>query len=161
MTFRRFVSIPVIVALCCASTPAPSGASMSTGGEVQIGQNYDKQIVEETNIISDPLLNTWVGDISAKLWSQTARKDVPYSIKILDVPDVNAFSTLGGFVYMDEGTLDFVQSDDELAGVIGHETGHIERRHVIQNANKAGILNILLGVGSLFSPFLYRFGQLL
>jgi Zn-dependent protease with chaperone function len=161
MTFRRLLSIPVIVALCCASTPAPTAAALSTGNEVQIGQNTDKQIVEETNIISDPLLNGWVDDISAKLWSQTARKDVPYSIKILDVSDVNAFSTLGGFVYMDEGTLDFVQSDDELAGVIGHETGHIERRHAVQNANKAGLLNILFGIGSLFSPFLYRFGQLI
>src|SRR5580704_7188367 len=62
---------------------------------------------------------------------------------------------------MDVGTLDFVQSDDELAGVIGHETGHIERRHVVQNANKAQLLNILFGIGSLFSPFLYRFGQLI
>jgi Zn-dependent protease with chaperone function len=126
-----------------------------------MGQDYDKQIVEQTNVVSDPLLNSWVQDISSKLWTQTARKDVPYSIKILDVSDINAFSTLGGFIYMDVGTLDFVQSDDELAGVIGHETGHIERRHVLQNANKAGILNVLLGIGSLFSPFLYRFGQII
>jgi len=128
---------------------------------VQIGQDYDKQIIEQTNVVADPLLNSWVNEISNRLWTQTARKDVPYSIKILDVSDVNAFSTLGGFVYMDVGTLDFVQSDDELAGVIGHETGHIERRHVVQNANKAGILNVLFGIGSLFSPFLYRFGQII
>jgi predicted Zn-dependent protease len=126
-----------------------------------MGQDYDKQIVEQTNVVSDPLLNSWVNEISTNLWTQTARKDVPYSIKILDVSDVNAFSTLGGFIYMDVGTLDFVQSDDELAGVIGHETGHIERRHVVQNANKAGIMNVLFGIGSLFSPFLYRFGQLI
>jgi predicted Zn-dependent protease len=160
-TLRRFLPIALIVAICCASIPAPVAAGLSTGGEVQIGKDYDKQIVEQTNIVSDPLLNAWVNEISGRLWAQTARKDVPYTIKILDVHDVNAFSTLGGFVYLNVGTLDFVQSDDELAGVIGHETGHIERRHAVTSAGKAGLINILLGVGSLFSPFLYRFGQLI
>ena len=88
-------------------------------------------------------------------------QDVPYSIKILDVGDINAFSTLGGFVYVNLGTLDFVQSDDELASVLGHETGHVERRHAVTLHNKATLLNLLLGIGSMFSPFLYRFGQLL
>jgi hypothetical protein len=95
------------------------------------------------------------------LWAQVARKDVPYNIKILDVSDINAFSTLGGYVYVNEGTLDFVQSDDELAGVLGHETGHIERRHAVTSNNKAQIINILLSVGSMFSPILYRFGQII
>jgi beta-barrel assembly-enhancing protease len=161
MWFRRFVPISLILTLWCASTPAPLPAATSTATEVQIGQQYDKQIVETTDVVTDPLLNAWVDDIGKRLWAQTARKDVPYNVKILDVGDVNAFSTLGGFVYVNEGTLDFAQSDDELAGVLGHETGHIERRHVITNANKAGILNILLGVGSLFSPILYRFGQII
>jgi predicted Zn-dependent protease len=151
----------LILAMLCASTPAPVAAGLSTGGEVQIGKDYDKQIIEQSNIVSDPLLNAWVNEITTKLWSQTARKDVPYTIKILDVSDINAFSTLGGFVYVNEGTLDFVQSDDELAGVLGHETGHIERRHAVTMNNKANIINLVLGLGSLFSPFLYRFGQLI
>jgi hypothetical protein len=75
--------------------------------------------------------------------------------------DVNAFSTLGGYVYVNTGLLDFVQSDDELAGVIGHETGHIERRHTVTMQTKSNILSLLLGVASLFSPFIYNFGNLL
>ncbi|HWT04203.1 MAG TPA: M48 family metalloprotease, partial [Xanthomonadales bacterium] len=102
----------------------------------------------------------WVNEVSNKLWAQTARKDVPYSIKVLDVSDINAFSTLGGYIYINEGTLDFVQSDDELAGIIGHETGHIERRHAVTANNKASILNVIFGVASLFIPLVYRFGQL-
>ncbi len=126
-----------------------------------MGQEADKQILATTNLVSDPLIDAWVGGIATTLFALTARKDIPYSIKVLDVPDVNAFSTLGGFVYLDAGTLDFVQSDDELAGVIGHETGHIERRHVLQNENKVGLLNVLFGVGAMFSPFVYRFGQMM
>jgi predicted Zn-dependent protease len=160
MWYRRLVSIPLILAVCCASIPAPANAATSTATEISIGKELDKQILATTNVVADPLLNSWVNGISEPLFVATARKDVPYSIKILDVPDVNAFSTLGGFVYLDVGTLDFVQSDDELAGVIGHETGHIERRHALENQSKAGVLSMLFGIGSLFSAFLYQFGSI-
>ncbi len=160
MTFQRIVAILLIVLVGCASIPAPVRAATSTATEVELGKEADKEILATTNVVTDPLLNAWVNGISAPLFAATARKDVPYSVKILDVPDVNAFSTLGGFVYVDIGLLDFAQSDDELAGVLGHETGHIERRHALQAQNKAGILNLLFGLGSLFSPFLYRFGQI-
>jgi predicted Zn-dependent protease len=160
MSLRRLVGFVLSFALLCASIPAPARAGLSTGQEVEIGKETDKQVTDSTNVITDPLLNAWVDGITAKLWAQVARKDVPYNIKILDVNDINAFSTLGGYIYVDQGTLDFVQSDDELAGVLGHETGHIERRHAVTANNKAQIVNILLGIGSMFSPFLYRFGQI-
>lgn len=160
MPIRRFVVIALSMAMLSASIPAPVFA-LPTSTEVQIGKEYDKQITDSTVVVTDPLLNQWVNDVTGKLWAQTARKDVPYSVKILDVSDINAFSTMGGYVYINEGTLDFVQSDDELAGVLGHETGHIERRHAVTAQNKASILNVLFGVASLFSPIMYRFGQLL
>ncbi len=158
MPFRRTVVIAVSMAMLCASIPSPSLA-LNTQSEIAIGKEYDKQITDSTVVVTDPLLNQWVNDISNKLWAQTARKDVPYSIKILDVADINAFSTLGGYIYINEGTLDFVQSDDELAGVIGHETGHIERRHAVTANNKASIMNVLFGIAALFIPIVYRFGQ--
>jgi predicted Zn-dependent protease len=160
MPFRRSIVIALIVAMLSATIPAPVLA-LNTQQEVAIGKQYDKQITDTTVIVTDPLLNSYVNDISNKLWAQTARKDVPYSIKIIDQPDINAFSTLGGYIYINIGTVDFAQSDDELAGVIGHETGHIERRHAVTMNNKASILNVLFSVASLFSPIMYRFGQIL
>src|ERR1700694_6038720 len=160
MPLRRIVVIALSIAMLSATIPAPAFA-LPTSSEVGIGKEYDKQITDQNVVVTDPLLHQWVNEISNKLWAQTARKDVPYSIKILDVADINAFSTLGGYIYINEGTLDFVQSDDELAGIIGHETGHIERRHAVTANNKASILNVLFGIGSLFSPLLYRFGQIL
>ncbi|MDB5070826.1 MAG: hypothetical protein JWM87_1937 [Candidatus Eremiobacteraeota bacterium] len=160
MPIRRFVVIALSIAMLSASIPAPVFA-LPTSTEVSIGKEYDKQITDQTVVVTDPLLNQWVNDVSNKLWAQTARKDIPYSLKILDVSDINAFSTMGGYIYINEGTLDFVQSDDELAGILAHETGHIERRHAVTAQNKASILNVLFGIGSLFSPLLYRFGQLL
>jgi predicted Zn-dependent protease len=159
LLFRRFAVIVLIMSMASASIPAPASA-LSTPTEIQIGKEYDKQITDQAVIVTDPLLNQWVNEISNKLWAQTARKDVPYSIKIIDESDINAFSTLGGYIYINAGTLDFVQSDDELAGVIGHETGHIERRHAVTANNKASILNVVFGIASLFIPLVYRFGQL-
>lgn len=156
---RRLVPIALIVALFSATVPAPAYA-LSTSGEVQLGKQADDDIVRTSVIDGDPLLNKWVNTVSEKLWAQTARKDVPYNIKIINDSTINAFSTLGGYLYLEEGLLDFVQSDDELAGVIGHETGHIERRHAVTSNTKAQILNLLFGIASLFSPFIYRFGQI-
>jgi beta-barrel assembly-enhancing protease len=143
----------------CAIRPAPIGA-MSTAAEVALGQAEDQQIVASSVIETDPLLNAYVQGIAENLWNQVARKDVPYNLKIIKDTQVNSFATVGGFVYINEGLVDFAQSDDELASVIGHETGHIERRHVLTANSKAEILNILFGIASIFSPILYEFGGL-
>jgi hypothetical protein len=161
MSLRRLQGLTLAFTFLVSSIPVPAAAGLSTGQEVQLGKQSDKQVTDSTNVVNDPLLNAWVNGITTKLWAQVARKDVPYNIKILDVADVNAFSTLGGYVYVNEGTLDFVQSDDELAGVLGHETGHIERRHAVTSQNKATLINVLLMAGSLFSPYLAPFGQFL
>jgi Zn-dependent protease with chaperone function len=160
MKLRRVVPIALILSLLSATIPAQPARAVSTASEIQMGQEEDKQVTSQYGVVKDPLLTEWVTDVTNKLWDQVARTDVPYNIKILDVSDVNAFSTLGGYVYVDSGTLDFVQSDDELAAVLGHETGHIERRHAITGQAKAQILDLLFGIASIFSPLVYRFGQL-
>src|SRR5580700_8389917 len=156
---RRTVPIFTIVSLLCAICPAPIGAT-STQAEIAMGQAEDQQIVGGSVIETDPLLNAYVQKIAGNLWKQVDRKDVPYNIKVIKDTEVNSFATMGGYVYINEGLIDFVQSDDEFAGVIGHETGHIERRHVLTSNSKAEILNILFGIASIFSPILYEFGGL-
>jgi len=159
MSYRRLVHASLIAAFVLASLPAPALA-VSTASEVQQAKEQEKQILSQYNVIADPLLNAWVNDVGNKVWGQVARRDLPYNIKILDSADVNAFTIGGGYVYLNEGVLDFVQSDDELAGVIGHETGHNERRHTVTLPAKAQALNLIFGIASIFSPIIYRFGQL-
>ncbi len=158
--FRRLLLIGFIAAFICAGIPSPALA-LSTQNEIAMGEQADADIVQGTEVETDPLLNKWVKGVSDRLFQQTARKDVPYNVKILNTSDVNAFSTMGGFVYINEGALDFAQSDDELAGVLGHETGHIERRHAVTMQAKAQGLNLLMAIASMFSPFIYRFGQMM
>lgn len=157
--FRRIIPLATILSLLCAGIPAPALA-MSTQQQIQLGKQDDADLLRTNVVETDPLLNAYVDRISEKLWAQTARKHIPYSVKILKTDEINAFSTLGGFVYVNEGLIDFVQSDDELASVIGHETGHIERNHVVTMQAKAQAVNLLFTIAALFSPILYRFGSL-
>ncbi|HEY1653515.1 MAG TPA: M48 family metalloprotease, partial [Candidatus Tumulicola sp.] len=154
---RRIIPVFVVLSLLGGAVPAPVLA-MSTAAEIQLGQSEDQQIVSGSVIETDPLLNAYIQNVAGNLWNQVARKDVPYSVKIIKDDSINSFATMGGFLYVNEGLIDFVQSDDELASVVGHETGHIERRHVITTQSKAEILQILFGLASLFSPLIYNFG---
>jgi predicted Zn-dependent protease len=158
--FRRILPIISILSLLSAAAPLPARA-LSTQGEIAQGQAEDKDIVQTSVIETDPLLNAYANSIANKLWAETARKDIPYNLKIIKAQDVNSFATEGGYVYIYEGLIDFVQSDDEFASVIGHETGHIERRHVVTMQSKAQMMSILFGIASLFSPIIYNFGNLI
>lgn len=159
MPFRRLLHGSLVLSLLLATVPAPALA-VTTTSEIAQAKEQEKQILNQYNVVNDPLLNAWVNEVGNNVWGQVARKDLPYNIKILDTADINAFTIGGGYVYVNEGLLDFVQSDDELAGVIGHETGHNERRHTVTLPAKAQALNLLFGIASIFSPFIYRFGQL-
>ncbi|HET6274718.1 MAG TPA: M48 family metalloprotease [Candidatus Cybelea sp.] len=156
---RRTIPLIAICSLLATAFPVPVSA-MSTQAEIAAGQAEDQQIVASSVIETDPLLNAYVQGVAGNLWNQVERKDIPYSVKIIKDAQINSFATMGGFVYINEGLIDFAQSDDELASVIGHETGHIERRHVITTNSKAEILNILFGIASIFSPIIYEFGGL-
>ncbi|HEY6450911.1 MAG TPA: M48 family metalloprotease [Candidatus Cybelea sp.] len=156
---RRTLLFLAIISLLSATCPAPALA-MSTQAEIALGQSEDQQIVAGSVMETDPLLNAYVQGIAGNLWNQVARKDLPYNVKIIKDSQINSFATMGGFVYINEGLIDFAQSDDELASVVGHETGHIERRHVITTNSKAEILDILFGLASIFSPIIYEFGGL-
>ncbi|MHB8152765.1 MAG: M48 family metalloprotease [Bacillati bacterium] len=156
---RRIAPITVILSLLLAAIPAPAPA-LSTAAEVQIGKAENRQLVRSVVIEKDPLLNAWVRGIADNLWRQVARKKVPYSIRIIQSNQINAFGTEGGYIYVYDGMLDFVQSDDELAGVLGHETGHIERRNVVTYQAKSEILGALFSIAALFSPIIYNFGNI-
>ncbi|MBC5827062.1 MAG: M48 family metalloprotease, partial [Candidatus Eremiobacteraeota bacterium] len=127
----------------------------------RIGLAAARRVDMENQILSDPLLNNWVNGVAANLARYRARPDISYKFKIIDTNDINAFSLPGGFVYVNFGLLNFVNSNDELAGVMAHEIGHVERRHQVTLNAKAQVLNILLGVLSIASPFIYRFGNLI
>ncbi|HXW51298.1 MAG TPA: M48 family metalloprotease [Candidatus Acidoferrales bacterium] len=158
--YRRSIAIAMLASLVMTSAPLPAGA-VSTAEEIRIGEEAARQVDQENPILTDPILQNWVNTIGGNLAQYRARPDIHYTFKIIDTNDINSFSIPGGFIYVNYGLLNFVNSDDELAGVLGHEIGHTERRNQITLNAKAQILNVVLGVLSFISPFIWRFGGLI
>ena len=112
--------------------------------EVNAGKKASEEVSKESKFIEDPALLEKVrtiGDAIAKVarekeikatYGKPTLAKFDYSFKIIDDKDANAFALPGGFVYVNKGLLDYVQSDDELAGVVAHEIAHVAHHHGMQ-----------------------------
>jgi predicted Zn-dependent protease len=121
----------LIAGVALASTM--TACAVSTQQEVEMGQQYAAQINQQLPIVQDPELNRYVnvlGDSIARLTSRTDITD--WHFYIVDSREVNAFAVPGGFVYVNRGLIERTQRMDQLAGVLGHEIGHVVRRHSIK-----------------------------
>ncbi len=121
----------------------------STDKEVQMGQAIAKEVEKEYKPANDPLIQKRVEDIGKKIAAVCDRKDIDYHFMVLEEEEVNAVSLPGGFVYVFKGLIDKIDTDDELAGVLAHEVGHIVARHSIKKLQALqgySILRILVAV---------------
>lgn len=115
----------------------------STDKEVQMGKAIVKGAEKELKLTDDPLLHKRVEDIGKKIAAVCDRKEIGYHFYVLSDEEINAFSLPGGYVFINKGLTDKVSSDDELAGVIGHEVGHIVARHSIKRLQGQQLYSVL------------------
>ena len=158
--WKRAITTVALASLLASSAPMPASAE-STPAEIAEGQQESRIVDAQNALVTDPVLNEWVDRTTANLAQFRARRDINYTFKIVDTNDINAFSLPGGFTYVNFGLLNYVNSDDELAGVLGHEMGHTERRNQVTLNAKAQVLNLILGIASIFNPFIYQYGNLI
>ncbi|MDX1932224.1 MAG: M48 family metalloprotease [Capsulimonadales bacterium] len=134
--------------------------------EVKLGQQSHEEMVKSgLKLITDPALVARVTEIGKKIAAiaNTTKTEatygsselVPYDYKffIVDDPDVNAFSLPGGYIYINKGLLNYVQSDDELAGVLGHEIIHAAHHHVVRLQKEQNKLNNAMLITTLATLF--------
>ncbi|MFM2062794.1 MAG: hypothetical protein RLZZ507_2464 [Cyanobacteriota bacterium] len=149
------ISLSVALSLCL-STPLPSKAidllpllfqgvqifqlsNLSPRQEVELGRQMNDQLRQEVRISRNQQLNSYVEQIGRRLAANSDRSNIPYTFQVVEDDAVNAFATTGGFVYINTGLLKAAENEAELAGVIGHEMGHIEGQHLIKQMRERAI----------------------
>ena len=127
----------VLLALlaACATNPVTGRREisfMSEAQEISIAAESEPQIKEEMGVYNDPELQSYVSEIGWRMAKISERPQLPWRFTVVDVPAVNAFAVPGGAIYITRGIMPFLDNEAELAGVLGHEIGHVTARHSAQ-----------------------------
>jgi predicted Zn-dependent protease len=116
----------------CASNPATGGSNVvvsTQGREVSVGSEEHQKIVDSGQVYDDPELQAYVDRIGQSLVANSDTPDKQFTFTVLDTPMINAFAAPGGYIYVSRGLMPYLDNEAELAGVIGHEIGHVTARH--------------------------------
>ncbi|MBD0345629.1 MAG: M48 family metalloprotease [Coleofasciculus sp. Co-bin14] len=125
-------------------------SNISDRQEVQIGQQINRQLVnQEIRLYRNPEITRYVNEIGQRLAQQSKRPDIPYTFQVVNNREINAFATMGGFVYVNAGLVAAADNEAQLASVIGHEIGHIAGRHSIQQMRQQAIAQGLAAAAGL------------
>jgi predicted Zn-dependent protease len=144
------VLLALLAASGCAVNPATGRSDfvlMSEDQELAIGRELHPRIVQELGIVVDPALQAYVQEIGERLAAASHRSELIYRFAVVDSPQVNAFALPGGYIYITRGLLAYLDSEAELAAVLGHELGHVTARHAVRQhstATATGILGSIL-----------------
>jgi len=125
-------------------------SNIGDNDEVALGQQIDNQIRQEVRISQDQGANALVSRLGQILVPTSDRPNIPYTFRVVDDNNLNAFATMGGFVYINTGTIAASDNVAQLASVIGHEMGHISGRHALEKMKQAAIaqgIATIAGVG--------------
>ena len=125
-------------------------SNLSPQQEVEIGRQINDQLISQRlRILQNPEINQYVNQIGQRLATQSGRSNIPYTFQVVNDRGVNAFATMGGFVYINRGLLQLADNEAELASVMAHEIGHIVGRHAVEQMRKTAIASGLVGAAGL------------
>jgi predicted Zn-dependent protease len=160
---RVLVVALALVAAACATNPVTGKKQMSLLSEAEeaaIGQQQDAEIRREMGVYDDRALQQYVTEIGQEIARASHRPNLPWTFTIVDSPAINAFALPGGYVYVTRGILAYLDDEAELAGVLGHEIGHVTARHAAQAYTRQAQANLGLTILSIFVPSTRPFADL-
>ena len=123
--------------------------SGSTEKEVRMGREAAAEVDRQAKFIEDPIITEYVNRVGQNIVLHSDAK-VPFTIKVIDSDEVNAFALPGGFFYVNKGLLLAADNEAELAGVMAHEIAHVAARHAVENQTKANLLEYAALGASIF-----------
>ena len=158
MSRRARLLSPLLLTLAalagCAVNPVTGETEfmlVSESQEQELGREADQQIVAQYGVVTDANLANYVSDLGQRLAQVSHVKDWSFTFRLLDDPVVNAFALPGGYCYVTRGILAYLDSEAALAGVMGHEIGHVAARHGAQRMTRQTLFGLTFGLaGTLF-----------
>lgn len=133
--------------------------------EIAIGRQLAAQVEQQAKMVEDPIITEYVNRVGQNIVLHSDAK-VPFTIKVIDSDEVNAFALPGGFFFVNKGLILAADNEAELAGVMAHEIAHVAARHAMENQGKGTLINYgaLAGIifgGPILSPILQNGGGIL
>ncbi len=123
------------------------GCEVGQDEEVQLGRRNAEQVDAQLPLVRDPVATNYVQQLGVSIARTTQRADLDWRFRIIDSRQVNAFALPGGFIYVNRGLIERAERLDELAGVLGHEIGHVVQRHSVQQMEKQTKTGVAVELG--------------
>jgi len=136
-----------------------------TESEVKLGRQLAAEVEREAKFVDDPIITEYVNRVGQNIVLHSDAK-IPFTIKVIDSDEVNAFALPGGFFFVNKGLILAADNEAELAGVMAHEIAHVAARHAMENQRKMQVIDygllagVLLG-GGIIGNVLYNAGGLI
>jgi predicted Zn-dependent protease len=163
---KAAIVLSIVLLAACSTNPATGKREfniVSESQEVAIGQQSHQEILDQFGVYDEkPELNRLVDRIGRELAANSQRPNLPWHFTVLDTPMVNAMAVPGGYIYITRGMLERINSEDELAGVLGHEIAHVTARHSAQQISRQQLAQFGLVLGAVVGgpEVLQQYGQL-
>ena len=138
VAFRSHSALLLVLALTACSVPEEQ--------EIALGTQAAGEINSELPLVQDEAVTGYVTNLGREIASGTSRSDLDWRFFVVDSPQINAFALPGGFVYVNRGLIEVTRTESELAGVLGHEIGHVVQRHSVEQMGKHAGANIGVAV---------------
>jgi predicted Zn-dependent protease len=152
-----------VLAPACALNPVTGQRQFSLVSpqqELQIGREGYKAVSAEYGFYEDDALQAYVDSVGQKVARVSHLPNLAWHFTVIDDPSVNAFAMPGGYIYITRGILVHLNSEAQLAGVLGHEIGHVTHRHSAEQITQQQLYGLGLGVASAYSETVRRYGDL-
>jgi predicted Zn-dependent protease len=172
MTRRTVLALPALLLTAglvagpvasCARNPVTGKNELSLvseGQEIEMGKQAAQEVAQTIGFVEDPELQAYVANIGKRMAAKSERPNLPWEFHVVNDAAVNAFAIPGGFIYVTRGLLAHMNTEAELATVLGHEIGHVTARHSVQQISKAQLATLGLGIGSIVSSDIAQFAGL-
>ncbi len=161
---RRLLALSLLLAMsACVHNPVTGRRQfslVSQRDEIEIGQQGAQDVRQTIGLLPNPQVQEYVAQVGKSLAAKTERPNLPWSFEVLDDPAVNAFALPGGPIFLTRGILTHMNSEAELAAVLGHEIGHVTARHTAGQLTRTQLAQLGLGLGMVLSPDLAKYGEL-